>query len=191
MERPRGVRSVPRPARPAGPSRAQRPGGFKRYGIHKAPVSLGGPGVPPKWFLTGNVSAEEWPIYWACLAIYGEGPGAQWTFQSRIAPNAPGGVKPDFVLRQVPAVVMRVQAERYHVAVETWKAAYDIQQRLVLEQIGFVVVDLFPQHYIIDKTDEGGYGYLTGQAAILAVRNAQQHRQRMNPRGTGTNFARV
>lgn len=185
VARPPGLPKVARP--PLAPHGTQRPGGAKRYGVNRKPTTLGGPGPPPSSFLTGNIGADEWPIWWACNRLFKQGPGqGMWLFQTRISPQLPGGIKPDFVLvGQFPNIVMRVQSDRYHVAVPWDKAHYDIEQRLALERLGYTVIDLFPSLYLID-----GYGPLTGQAAIRAVREAQQQRQRMNPRGTGTGWVR-
>jgi hypothetical protein len=185
VTRPPGLPKTPRPLAPV--HGTQRPGGAKRYALNRGPEKLGGPGPPPPWFLTGNQGADEWPIYDACRVLFHQGPGqGEWLFQTTIAAQLPGGVKPDFVLvGQQPNVVMRVQSSRYHLAVDSWKAAYDVEQFIDLERFGYVVIDVFPQYYLVDE-----YGPLTRQASIRTVREAQQHRQRLNPRGTQTSFAR-
>lgn len=175
-----GVRSRARPPQP--PKGTARPGGMKRYGAHVRPVVVGGPGTPPSWFLTGNNSPEEWYIWWACRVVYKQKPGeGLWLYQTRIAPQLPGGIKPDFVHLQQPNVVQRVQSDRYHVQVNSWKAAYDIEQRLVLQQMRFIVIDTYPQYYMDDES---------GKKAILMVREAQNHIQRADPRYTRTSWAR-
>lgn len=193
--RPPGVSLVARPL-PV-PHGTQRPGGAKRYHLNVAPQSLGGPGPVPSWFNASNFgggtpAADEWPIYWACLRYFKGPPGQDWLYQTKIAASLPGGIKPDFVIiRVTPNVVMRVQSERYHQAVPFNQAVYDLEQRIALERFGYRVIDLFPQYFIVDGSAERGYGYLTGQASIRAVIEAEQGRQRMNPRGTQTSFARA
>lgn len=186
FERPKGMSSVARPPRPSGAT--QRPGGSKRYGLHRAPQEEGGPGPPPAWFLSGNVGADEWPFWWACRAVFRQPPGqGEWLFQTRIAAQLPGGIKPDFVFTgQFPNIVARVQSDYLHVAVPYNKFAYDREQRLALENFGFLVIDVYPQYYLVDD-----YGVLTGQAAIRTVHETRQGRQRMNPRGTMTSWARA
>jgi hypothetical protein len=187
---------VQRVARPlTQPRGTQRPGGLKRFGANITIVAQGGPGIPPQWFLSrgggGTPSADEWPPYWACEKVFDGPPGVLWLYQLKIAAQLPGGIKPDFALiGQYPNVVMRVQSERYHQTGNYNVAAYDLEQRIQLERLGYVVVDVYPQHYIIDGNAEKGFGYLTGQAAIRTVLAAQRHEQRMNPRGTQTGWAR-
>lgn len=191
VSRPKGVRAVARPVKP--PTGTQRPGGAKRFGLHRSPTLEGGPGVPPAWFLTGNVGADEWPIWDACRLLFKEPPGqGMWLFQTRISPQLPGGIKPDFVITgQYPNVVMRVQSEYLHQAVPFNVFSYDREQRVALERLGFQVIDVYPQYYIVDGDAQQGYGPLTRQAAIRTVREARQGRQRMNPRGTMTGWARA
>ena len=191
VSRPPGIKAVARPVKP--PTGTQRPGGAKRYGLNKKPITEGGPGVPPSWFLNGNVGADEWPIWDACRLLFKEPPGETWwLYQTKISPQLPGGIKPDFVIiGQYPNVVMRVQSDYLHVAVPYDKFAYDREQRLALERFNYVVIDVYPQYYVIDGDKDRGYGPLTRQAAIRTVREAQQHRQRMNPRGTQTSWARA
>lgn len=183
--RPPGTRRVARPIAPA--HGVQRPGGSKRYGVNVSPILVGGPGQPPSGFLTGNNSPLEWPIMWACEKVLGSKAGeGDWDYQTRISPQLPGGIKPDFVIYDDPPLVLRVQSDRYHINVNSWKAAYDLEQRLALERLGYHVIDVFPQYYVIDNM-----GPKTGAAAIQTVIEARAHRQRVDPRGTATSWARA
>jgi hypothetical protein len=124
-------------------------------------------------------------IFWACEKKFGP-EGERWTYQGKINAQLPGGIKPDFVLYQEPRnVIIRVQSERYHQQVNSWVAAYDIQQRLELEKRGNIVIDVFPEYYMLDD-----FGPLTGKAAIWTVTEAEQGRQRPDPRATKTSWAR-
>lgn len=178
--RPKGVTAVARPIRPERRGTAL-PGGFKRYGANIKPIIVGGPGAAPSWFLNGNNSPEEWFIWWACRRIYKGPPGSGWLYQTRINAQSPGGIKPDFVLLQTPPVIMRVQSDRHHVQVDSWKAAYDIEQFIALENAGNKVINTYPQYYFWD---------LSGRMAIQMVREAQNHIQRPDPRYTQTSYAR-
>ncbi len=185
----RGVKSTltgveVRPIKP--PMSVVRPDGAHHLGVGKSPVMLGGPGrVPLKGIITGNTSLEEWPIWWACWKYYKQKPGqGAWDYQARFG-NGVAGIKPDFILNLPRPIVMRVQSDRYHVSVSSWKAAYDVQQRLDLEARGFTVIDVYPQYYIRDN-----YGPLTGKASIATVQEAEAGRQRADPRATKTSWAR-
>lgn len=183
VARPRGVVSTVRPVKP--PSGTKRPGGLKRYAANRHPVLLGGPGEPRRGFLRGTNSREEWPIYWACEKYFKEKAGGIWNYQITVGSNLPGGSKPDFVINYKRPIIMRVQSDRYHVQVSSWRAAYDIQQRIELEKRGFTVIDVFPQYYMIDDM-----GPLTGQAAIATVAEAAAGRQKADPRSGQTSWAR-
>lgn len=186
--RPPGTNKVARPKKPPRGKDAVPilPGGARRFGVTDSPILLGGFGPPPTGWLTGNNSPEEYAIYRACQALMGP-PGELWAYQGKIAAQLPGGIKPDFVIYQEPRnIVIRVQSDQYHQKVLSWKAAYDIEQRLALEKMGYLVIDVFPQFYMLDD-----FGPLTSKASIWTVKEAQQGRQRPDPRATRTSWSRA
>lgn len=183
--RPSGTRKVARPIRPPD-GNTILPGGARRFGVTQSPILVGGMGPPPDNFLTGNNSPEEWAIFWACEKLMGP-PGERWQYQGKVNAQMPGGIKPDFVIYQEPRnIIIRVQSERYHQQVDSWKAAYDVEQRLALER-NFMntVIDVFPEYYMLDD-----FGPLTAKASIATVQEAMQGRQRADPRQTRTSWAR-
>jgi hypothetical protein len=190
---PRGVKSTltgisGAKVRPLAPPRGVvRPGGAHHLGVGKSPILIGGPGRQPlPGIITGNTSLEEWPIWWACWKYFKQKPGqGAWDYQARFGTGTPGGIKPDFIINGARPTIMRVQSDQYHIKVSSWKAAYDVDQRVSLEKMGFTVIDVFPQYYLVDN-----YGPLTGKAAIATVQEAEMGRQRADPRATRTSWAR-
>ncbi len=188
---PQGIIPISKKARPKKPpTGVRRPRGQYRFGVTNNPVLLGGPGREPYggFVMTGNNSLEEWPIYWALLKLLGPPQVGSWQYQARFGTGTPGGSKPDFVIQSNPQrpVIVRVQSIQYHLSVDSWKAAFDIVQRLELEKQGFTVVDVFPPYYITDD-----YGPLTARASISTVQEAMRGVQRVDPRATKTSAARA
>jgi hypothetical protein len=182
LARPPGTTAVARPLQP--PRATVRPTGMRRFGLNTKPqIMTGWAWGPPPGFLNGNNSVEEWPVWWALNHELGPPDQGEWTYQTRIAPQLPGGIKPDFVIYQDPPLVFRVQSDRYHLTVDAFKQAYDREQRIQLERMGYGVIDLFPQHYMVD---------VTYSVAVLAVvREGLQGRQRSDPLLTATSNARA
>lgn len=183
IEVPKGVQKV---ARPPGPLRGvQRPSGMRRFNITDSPIADGDMWVMPAWFRNGNNSADEWPPYQALTLILGPPDQDNWTYQTRtsIAFGILGTAKPDFLILQDPFMVIRVQSDRYHIAVSSFKAASDLEQRTYLERIGYRVIDIYPQHYQPAERDQG-------RRILSVVRDALNGRQRSNPRDLQLSFAR-
>lgn len=179
---PPGLQRVARP-KPA-PHGTQRPGGLKRYAANVSPVILGGPGDPPPGFLNGNNSPEEWDVWWALWKITGTKPGeGVWLYQGLVtlASGQFASIKPDFIVLQQPPLVIRVQSDRYHLLVNSVRIAIDHLQRTELIARGYRVIDIYPQHWRRDKT---------GRAVLAIVRDALNHRQRINPFYAQTSTAR-
>jgi hypothetical protein len=164
------------------PHGTQRPTGSRRYHTNVAPIYRSGPGLPPVGFLNGNNSVDEWFIWWALSKELGPPGQGNWLYQTRIAPQLPGGIKPDFLVLQNPPLVIRVQSDRYHLMQSSWVIGYDREQRIQLEHMGYLVVDVFPQQYVHD---------LSGVSAIIIVREALQGRQRIDPIVAQTSTARA
>lgn len=177
-----------RPRKP--PTGVVRPTGQKRFGVTNNPVLLGGPGRQPYggFVMTGNNSLEEWPPYWALLKLLGPPSPGVWTYQGKIGTGLPGASKPDFIINSNPQrpVIVRVQSAQYHIGVGSWKAAYDIDQRVALEKQGYSVIDIFPQYYLVDN-----YGPGTARAVIATMQEAMAGRQRTDPRVTKQSSKRV
>lgn len=186
---PRAVRGTVAPqgasikARPLSiPHGTQRPTGSRRYRTNQSPIYRSGPGLPPVGFLNGNNSVDEWFVWWALERELGPPGQGNWLYQTKIAAQLPGGIKPDFLVLQNPPIVIRVQSDRYHLLQDSWVIGYDREQRIQLERMGYRVVDVFPQQYNFDKS---------GVAVIIIVREALQGRQRPDPIVTQTSTARA
>lgn len=154
--------------------------GPKLYEYGKDHGHTGGPGDPPPGFVTIKTTATEWPIYWALAKVLGTpaadkirtgpfrgGPPA-WQYQNYLDL---GGLKSsnfDFVVWQTnpytSPVAIRVQTEFFHSFTTNAKHQYDVLHRLRAEE-NFDVVDIWDYLYLGDES---------GQAAILAVKNALQ-----------------
>lgn len=184
VRRPAGTTAVARPVQV--PRGTQRPTGSRRYHVNTDPAMLSGWGVgPPEGFLGGNNSFDEWPVWWALddkLGPPDQGEGS-WTYQLRIGFGQLGGSKPDFEIFYQPPIIIRVQSDRYHINVNSWKQAYDREQRIVLERAGYAVIDVFPQHYM----DDPSYSI----AVKSVVEDALNYIQRPDPIATATNVARA
>ena len=161
--------------------------GPKLYEYGKEHGHTGGPGDPPPGFVTIKTTATEWPIYWALAKVLGTpaadkirtgpfrgGPPA-WQYQNYLDL---GGLKSsnfDFVVWQTnpytSPVAIRVQTEFFHSFTTNAKHQYDALHRLRAEE-NFDVVDIWDYLYLGDES---------GQAAILAVKNALQLIEPPNP----------
>ncbi len=154
--------------------------------IQKA-IHTGGPGEPPADFLSNTTSAPEWMIYWANMRVldpdrdprippfYG---GRLWSYQKQALPRFEGAhgkalsTNIDFLYEvSYPAIAVRIQSYRYHLAVDAFKQAYDALQLARLSG-QFMVVDLYEEDFIGDET---------GQAAIILVKEALSLIRRRNP----------
>lgn len=152
-------------------------------GVAAEPKFVGGPeafvAAHPELFGGATVSAAEGFVYWALLQLLGKPEVAGWTYQGKLAGgrHLPGGQMPDFeVWSQTPALIMRVQGERFHLQAGPRKIALDEEDARAMQQMGFRVIDLFPTQYVNDRT---------GQAVILIVRDALKGIQRPNPASSG------
>jgi hypothetical protein len=138
---------------------------------------------PPEGFLTGNTSYDEWPVWWALKVILGPPQEGLWTYQVRVGIGVLGSAKPDFLIFQEPPLILRVQSDRYHMTVNSFRQAYDREQRVTLLRQGYNVIDVFPQHYMYDPT--------FSVAVLMVVREALNLRQRPDPLVTATSIARA
>lgn len=161
-----GIRpKIPRPPRPT-----VFPSGPKGLGLERKPTIVGGPGEPFPGFLGQNNSLDEWYPYWALMKILGpEGEASGWWYQKSEmgGRKLPGGAVLDFSIEVgYPLIGMRVQTERFHVGVTSQKRAYDYEQRVFLEQQGYMVRDIYSHQYINDQTGQACirlvYGILNG-----------------------------
>jgi len=181
LKPPVGFGSRPVGSPPTPRHETQIPGGPRRFAKAFKGILISGPGEPPPGFINGNNSASEWMIFWACLKLFGP-QGEKWSYQSKVAGGRtrPGGAVPDFVLLE-SNTVMRVQTERYHIAVKSYVQLKDQAQLIMLERLGYKVIDIFEEHFIQDKS---------GQSAIKLVHEASQGVQRASPLASRTSRAR-
>lgn len=180
------VKGVQKVARPPAPLRGvQRPTGLRRYQYTERPVHQDSVWLVPDWFVGGNNSADEWPPYMALTLLLGPPDQDNWTYQTRtsLAFGILGTAKPDFLIFQDPFLVVRVQSDRYHIAVNSFKAASDFEQRTYLERIGYRVIDVYPQNYQPAVEDNG-------RRIMRVMRDALNGRQDANPRELQTSRAR-
>lgn len=162
-----------------GTNTSMRQYGPSVLGLGTKPVYVGGPGEPPAGFVGGTTSATEWYFYWACEKILGP-EGIRWDFQSSQmgGRHQAGGAVVDFVIMQNRGlrVGVRIQTYRFHQNVDSFKQAYDIAQFRALYGPDFIIIDVFEDQYINDQT---------GQAAIVAVLEVINNKQRPNPLANG------
>jgi hypothetical protein len=177
-------------ARPPGvPRRTQFPSPGKAFGQAGRTQLVGGPEAyikaHPELFGGATVSASEGYVYWALLRVLGpEGPDSGWEYQGKFAGgrHLPGGAMPDFIIyARNPAIIFRVQGSRFHSATSPRGHAIDEDQKRAMEQAGYIVVDLWDEYWINDKS---------GQAVIIQVKEGLDGRQRPSPITSGASLAR-
>lgn len=177
---PDGAVKWPRPLKPARPT--QRPTGPKMFRPGTKPMILNDWMNPPPGFLNGNNSLSEWLIYKSLTLILGPEQNGAWQYQGKINAQLPGGAKPDFVVTQSSRpLALRVQTERFHIAVSSFKQFNDDEQRIQLGRQGYDVCDIYEEHYINDET---------GKAALKVTNDCLNGRQRANPIRQHTSLAR-
>jgi hypothetical protein len=154
--------------------------GPEELGLSTTPRLIGGPGEPPAGWVGGTTSVSEWYLYWAFEKILGP-EGADWQYQSSWLGGRQmrGGAVVDYVVRQKSGrrVGVRLQTYRFHFNVDAAEQASDVEQALALSELDFIVIDVFEDQVINDPT---------GQAAIMAVLEIINERQRPNPLSTGS-----
>lgn len=164
-----------RPPMPRRPTTT--PTGPRLYRVtRKNTVTLGGPGIAPPGFVTQQQTASEWVWYWASMKVldplrdprkppfYG---GQNWSYQKQVLPQTSHtyakslSTNIDFLYTLAyPALAVRIQTYRYHLATTSFKQAYDTAQ--LLRELGaFNVVDVYEQDFLSDAT---------GAAAIIMVK---------------------
>ncbi len=155
--------------------KTQRPRPPAVFASGKQRQILSGPGLPPPGFIIGTTSLSEWYIYWAFTKVKGRPGENSWGFQIDAGGGrgTKGGAVIDFVVwDQEPRLAIRIQTERYHIAVPGRVQAYDETSKRMLERIGYKVIDIYEEHFIRDKS---------GQMAIVLVKEALQGKQRPSP----------
>jgi hypothetical protein len=116
----------------------------------------------PQLFATASTSRDEGYAYWALLKLIGEPRevgrnGMVWYYQSKVggASNLPGGAIVDFVIETNgpnPLIGIRVVTPHFHLNAGAGKRATDLEQALALVNQDMMVVDVFSQNYIYDKS---------------------------------------
>lgn len=150
-----------------------------------------GPGEPPPDFVTNTTSKSEWWFYWGMSKALGDpqdprqGPyfgGRDWDYQ-RIYENAGAGAlataSVDFIYYGPwERIGIRIQTFRYHIGTTPEQKGYDALQSARLGKI-MRVVDVFEQDFILDET---------GQAVVIAAKQALGLLQSLNPLASGRNI---
>lgn len=157
------------------PRRTQRPRPPAIFQTGKRRIQLDGPGEPPVGFVSGTTSLSEWYIYWAFLKVKGPEGESSWGFQIDAGGGRGrrGGAVIDFVVwDQEPRLAIRIQTERYHIAVRQQVQTFDETSKRMLERLGYKVIDIYEEHFIRDKS---------GRMSIILVREALQGKQRPSP----------
>ena len=131
---------------------------------------IGGPGEAPAWIITPTTSRSEWFIWWALMQILGPPGESSWGYQ--ISSNNSATIIDFVVWDRQPRIAIRVQSERYHISTLQSKHTYDRQQREMLERSGYVVIDVYEEHFLKDKS---------GFAAIMVTKDALKHIERPSP----------
>jgi hypothetical protein len=149
-----------------------------------------GPGNPPANFVGGTTSAEEWYVYWAMAKVFGSprdprkppffgAEDGSWDYQSPILgtyTRSPGSAVIDFVAHlQAEDVAIRLQTERFHVFAGPEQNRFDRESLIAISKF-MRVEDVFSQDLIADPT---------GEAAVVAVKNALAGSSRADPSLTG------
>lgn len=180
---------------PSPPRRTQFPTGPKALRLEKMKEYVGGPGAAPAAFTQGLKSTSEWYLYWALSKVFKspENPRAgppflgatdgSWRYQSQFGARFTiGGAVLDFeIAAHDPPMFLRLQSERFHVATLSGRHAFDEEQKRQVQRYGFLVIDIYEEDIIHDQT---------GVAAIMAVRNALNGIEALNPIVSGTSLAR-
>lgn len=185
-----------RPVRPQRmPTIASFPRGPRLYAIPKGQqIGTTGPGEPPAGFVTATTSRVEWNYYWGLFKVLAPNreprdppfigiPGVfdyQWAYEG--GRNRTGGgqiidfvVHPHELTNGIP-YAFRIQTERYHVFADDRKQAYELLLRSRLST-HYRVVDLYEQNVLFDQT---------GEATVIAVKNALRGVSEPNPSRQGT-----
>lgn len=174
------------PTFPKGPRLYQVPDALRR--------GTTGPGEPPPGFVTATTSRIEWAYYWALFKVLvpsenpRKGPFVGYpgvfSYQSSFAGGRSrlgGGAVIDFVVEPHPLtngqpVALRIQTERFHLFTDQVKQAREQLYRDRMSRY-YVVRDLYEQNVLFDKT---------GQAVVIAVKNALRGVIEPNPVRGGT-----
>lgn len=130
------------------------------------------------WVSSGTTSESEGFIYFALEKLLGP-EGVQWVYQeSRLGGrHRLGGAVVDFIIYLAGlSVGVRVQTYRFHMNVSPSQQAYDKNQLIALSDPSTMIIDVFEQQYIQDRT---------GQAAIRLMLEIINRQWRPNPLGTG------
>jgi hypothetical protein len=114
----------------------------------------------PQLFATPQTSRDEGYAYWALLKLIGE-PGVTgrngmvWYYQSKVGGGIPGSAVVDFVIETAgpnPLIGIRIVTSFFHSEAGPHKRASDLQQIFNLLNQDIMVIDVFSQNYINDKT---------------------------------------
>jgi len=166
--------------------------GPRDLGLWMEPERVVGPGEPPAAFLTPTTSRSEWIPYWSLAKIFDDprdprqppySGGASWGYQVSFegGRSVRGGSVMDYVIYLPSEIVgIRLQTERFHIAVSPAKRASDRMQAMSLEKY-MRVEDLYEQDIIADRT---------GNAAIRRMIELLGGWERVSPLVSGT-FRRV
>jgi hypothetical protein len=187
----RGLSTPPRLPKIKTPAKAPTGKGF----VPKIAFTVSGPGEPPPGFLTGQNSVTEWVCYWALAKIFTNPHGddvrnppfyggfPDWEYQSSELggyTRALGSAVVDFVVHQGGTHIgIRIQTERFHIFAQSRTHAYDALQRAQLESNGLHIIDIYDTQLLGDPS---------GQKAVIAMKQALNRIEAINPVVAGTAF---
>lgn len=155
---------------------------------YRGPVS-----APPAGFVGATTSVTEWMIYWAIAKVLGEpadprqppfiGYPPLWYYQSEQfgGRRMAGGAVVDFVVSggrggRGRDIGFRLQTERFHLYASA-EVHFKDQAQLWQLSASMQVIDIYDQDFLNDPS---------GQAAIVAVKDALAGRTEPNPISDGT-----
>lgn len=196
-----GLTKPPNRRKPVRPPRLSGITTFpKKPRLYQLPKALQkgttGPGEPPPGFVTATTSRVEYWVYWALFKVLAPNldprdgrngfigvPGLftyQTAYEGGRRPTG-GGQIIDFVVEPHPLsrgvpVALRLMTERHHVYADDRKQAYEQLLRSRLSA-SYVTRDLYEQNFLFDQT---------GQAVVIAVKNALRGVVEPNPTRGGT-----
>lgn len=162
--------------------------GPRDLGLQKDPARQTGPGEPPPGFISATTSRSEWVFYWALAKAFNDPRdprlppfwgGRDWAYQIAFqgGRREPGGAVVDYLIYLPGETIgVRLQTERFHIAVGPEKQAYDEAQFNNLSRY-LTVRDVYEQDFLGDRS---------GAAAVRVAVETIGGRGRMSPIRSGT-----
>lgn len=147
--------------------------GPAELGIRTDPVLDSGPEAftraNKQLFATSSTSGPEGWFYWAMVILRGtHGENGGWQYQRKVRPGGSkvGGATVDFLIDARPRpIACRIQTPYFHRG-DPGKAAFDREQAITLQRVGYDVVDAFSQLYY--HKDTSGEAVLNMARRVIA-----------------------